>query len=208
MHSRHVLTAIVALSVAVVAFLAAGCGGKSPSPSVASLSSSHAGTTTQAGSAPGGSASSSSGGGGQVMTMKTKNGAKFASCMRSHGVPNFPDPNSQGELTFGTNSGVDPSSPKFQAARQACQKLLPNGGQPTPAQTARMQQQALKFSACMRSHGVPNFPDPTFSGGGVGITIHGGRGTGLDPQSPKFQAAQKACQGILPGRVSGGPGGK
>jgi len=143
------------------------------------------------------------------MTMKTKNGAKFASCMRSHGVPNFPDPNSQGSLTFGPGSGIDPNSPKFQAAQRTCQKVLPNGGLPSPAEQAKTQAQALKFSACMRSHGLPNFPDPTFSGGGVRVTLRGGPGSsGLNPQSPKFQAAQQACQGILPGRVGGGPGGK
>lgn len=58
--------------------------------------------------------------------------------------------------------------------------------------------QALEFSKCMRAHGVTNFPDPG-SGGGVQI----GPGSGLHPQSPAFQAAQKACRGKLPG---GGPG--
>jgi hypothetical protein len=51
----------------------------------------------------------------------------------------------------------------------------------------------------MRSHGVPNFPDPQFSGGGVRIG-----GTGLDPNSPQFTAAQKACQSKLPGKPGGG----
>jgi hypothetical protein len=60
-----------------------------------------------------------------------------------------------------------------------------------------MQRQALKFSACMRGHGEPNFPDPDFRNGGVGIHI--GSGTGIDPRSPQFQAAQKACQTDLPG---------
>ncbi len=77
---------------------------------------------------------------------------------------------------------------------------MPNGGAPpSPAQQAQMQAQALKFSACMRSHGVPSFPDPQFSGGHVGIRIQGGPGTGLDPRSPIFQAAQKACSAEVPG---------
>jgi hypothetical protein len=58
--------------------------------------------------------------------------------------------------------------------------------------------QGVKFAGCMRAHGVPNFPDPSASGG-IGITP----GSGLDPQSPAFQAAQKACGKLLPG---GGPG--
>ena len=50
----------------------------------------------------------------------------------------------------------------------------------------------------MRSHGVPNFPDPSHGGGGIQL------GSGINPQSPAFQAAQKICFKLLPG---GGPGG-
>jgi hypothetical protein len=48
------------------------------------------------------------------------------------------------------------------------------------------------FSARMRSHGLPKFPDPTFSNGGVGIELD--RSSGIDPSSPQFRAAQTACQ--------------
>jgi hypothetical protein len=141
--------------------------------------------------------------------MQVPNGAKFAACMRSHGVPNFPDPNGQGAISISPSTGVNPDSPKFRAAQQACEKLLPNGGKPSPAQEAKARKQALEFSACMRAHGLPNFPDPTFSNGRVSIGIKGKRGSGVDPSSPKFQAAQKACQDKLPGKVSGkAPAGK
>jgi len=127
----------------------------------------------------------------------------YASCMRKNGEPNFPDPNAQGQLSFGSSSGIDPSSPQFQQAQKACQKLLPNHGTPSPAQQAQGRAQALAFSACMRKNGVPNFPDPQFSSGGrVGIRI--GPSSGIDPRSPQFQAAQTACQKDLPGKV--GPG--
>jgi hypothetical protein len=134
-------------------------------------------------------------------------GEKFSVCMRSHGLPNFPDPNGQGVIQFGSSSGVDPGSPKFQSAQQACRKVLPNGGQPTPAQIAKAQQAALKFSECMRSHGVKDFPDPTFSGGGVQLRI-GGRqpGSDLDPSSPLFQKAQAACQGFMAAKGAPAPG--
>jgi hypothetical protein len=56
----------------------------------------------------------------------------------------------------------------------------------------------------MRSHGVPNFPDPQFGGGGVRIQI-GGAG-GIDPNAPAFKSAQQACQSIL-GRAFKGPPG-
>lgn len=56
--------------------------------------------------------------------------------------------------------------------------------------------QGLKFSNCMRAHGLSNFPDPS-AGGAIGL------GPGLNPQSPSFQAAQKACSKYQP--VGGGP---
>jgi hypothetical protein len=127
--------------------------------------------------------------------------ARFAACMRKNGEPNFPDPNAQGQISV---SGIDPDSPAFKQARQACQKDLPNGGQPTAAQQALARQQALAFSACMRKNGVPKFPDPQFGAGGkVGIRI--GPGSGIDPQSPQFKHAQQACQKDLPFGKGGGP---
>ena len=136
--------------------------------------------------------------------LKTQNGEKFSACMRAHGEPNFPDPNSQGAIQIGPSSGIDPGSPKFQAAQTACQKLLPNGGQPSPQEVAKMQKQALAFSACMRKHGLPDFPDPVFSGGGVRISIKVGSSSDLNPNSSVFQAAQRACQGFMPGKVRSG----
>ena len=143
------------------------------------------------------------------MQLNVQTGAKFAACMRAHGVSSFPDPNSQGAIQIGPSSGIDPSSPKFRAAQQACQKLLPNGGQPTPAQIAKMQRGALAFSACMRRHGVTDFPDPTFSGGGVGLKIRSrGGASDLNPSSATLQAAQKACRGNFRGAGAGAVPGK
>jgi hypothetical protein len=57
------------------------------------------------------------------------------------------------------------------------------------------------FSACMRSHGVPDFPDPTFSSSTTKITVAGSLagGSGTDAASPRVQAAQEACLGDRPG---------
>ena len=202
MRSRYARIAVAVPLLVVLASLAAGCGG-SASPSVASLGTNGAGTTTSSdgGSAAGPSTNSSSGG-GAGLSLKTANGRQFSACMRSHGVPNFPDPGSGGGIQVGPSSGIDPNSPKFQAAQRACQKLLPNGGQPSPQQRAKMQQALLAFSACMRSHGIADFPDPTFTGGGAQLRLHGGPGGDLNPQSPRFQAAQTACRGKLPGNVA------
>ena len=121
--------------------------------------------------------------------------------MRSHGVPNFPDPNAQGGIVA---NGIDTGSSTFHAAANGCRHLLPNGGQPTPAQQAQALAQALKFSQCMRSHGISGFPDPqSLPGGGIRIAIRAGQGSNLNPTNPQFQAAQKACQSLNP---LGGPG--
>ncbi len=129
---------------------------------------------------------------------------QLAACMRSHGEPSFPDPNAQGVISSGS---IDPGSPQFQQAMQACQKDLPHGGgAPSPAQQAQMRQHALAFSACMRKHGLPDFPDPQFlSGGRVALKISAG--SGIDPQSEQFQAAQQACQSLLPGKAGAAPPG-
>lgn len=114
----------------------------------------------------------------------------YTRCMRSHGVPGFPDPTSQG--TF-IPTGIDRHSPQVQSANFACMYLLPDGGgQRTAAQQQQFEIDNLKFSACMRSHGIPDFPDPTFQGGGATIKLS----KGLDPKSPQFQSAQQACQAV------------
>jgi hypothetical protein len=199
----------ITLSLAVlagVALLVAGCGDSSSSPGVAHLSSS---TSGESAANDAGASSPASGPPSQQQMVA------FAQCMRSHGVPEFPEP-VEGKLLIqrsdhnGHVTGINPQAAQFQAAQKACAKLAPNGGKPpSPAEQAKMQEKALQFSQCMRTHGVPNFPDPEFShsGGGVGIRIgskQGGPGR-IDPNSPQFQAAQKACQSILPG-PKGGPG--
>jgi hypothetical protein len=64
-------------------------------------------------------------------------------------------------------------------------------------------QAAFRYSACMRSHGVTNFPDPQVINHdgehGIKIQAVGGKG------SPQFETAQRACQGILPPPSGNGP---
>jgi hypothetical protein len=117
--------------------------------------------------------------------------------MRSHGVPDFPDPVDGGfHITSGPGSDLDPGSPQFVAADAACKALSPEdqagGGTADP----QAQAEALKYSACMRSHGVPSFPDPVFIGGSIRMAVKAG--SGLDPNSPQFVAAQNACQSFQP----------
>lgn len=101
--------------------------------------------------------------------------------------------------------GVPVNGPAFQAAMRECRSYLPHGGRPTAAQTAKAKAQALAMSRCMRSHGVPNFPDPTFQtgpNGNVGVRLSG---AGVDPSSPAFQAAQKACASVGGFKLAVGP---
>ena len=194
---------LAAAMLASLASLVAGCGGGKPRPSVASLGTTTTGGTGTTADTPSGSQSTGgggaapAGGGGGRMVMaggSVQQLTKFAACMRKNGVPNFPDPNAQGQISV---SGIDPGSAAFQHARQACQKELPNGGQPTPAQQAQARRQALAFSACMRKNGVPKFPDPQFGSGGR-VGVHIGPSAGIDPQSPQFKHAQQVCQKDLP----------
>jgi hypothetical protein len=168
----------------------AACGGGTPTPTVA-----HIGSTTTTPSATGGG-----GRGGASLAQASK----YASCMRAHGVVDFPDPTPGplGGFGFkiqgGPNSSLDPGSARFKAADQACKRYLPNQGVP-PQLTAAQQQAFLNWAACIRAHGFPSFPDPSFSGGGVRIRISApaGGGGGNGPP-PALQAAMHACQSKLP----------
>jgi hypothetical protein len=187
---KPVARLLVIGAVVSVGVLVAACGGPS-TPGVASLSG-------NSGNASSGSTSTSSTS-GTSSPNKAHVAREFGKCMRKHGVRNFPE----GPVTIGPHSGIDPNSPTFQAAQKACQSLLPK---PSAAQIAKIKANALKYSKCMRKHGVTNFPDPTVSttGGGIGIRIGAPKGS-LDPNSPTFQAAQNACGKIL-GLPKGGPG--
>jgi hypothetical protein len=120
---------------------------------------------------------------------------QFSQCMRSHGVPNFPDLSATAGILNGlAHSGVNPGAPAFQSALHACKKYNAAGGV-TPAQSAAETAKLLRFSQCMRSHGVPDYPDPTI--GPVGEQVMDLRG--IDLSNPTFQAASKACQEFVPG---------
>jgi len=162
----------------------AGCGGSSD-PGVAHLASGDGGTSAS----PGGDGSAP-----ESTASAQQKLVAYARCMRSHGVPSFPEP-VEGAIALhgGPGNGLDPGSSQFKSADRVCRTLLPEGGKPSPQRRKEAEERALKFSACMRSHGVPNFPEPEFQGGGVRLRLKAGPG-GLDPRSPQFQAAQKACQ--------------
>ncbi len=185
---------LISAALLSVALALAGCGGSS-SPTVAQLSS----TKSASHATPeGGGASPES------TTSHQQKEVDYAKCLRSHGVPDVPEPRDGFRIVNGRGGGgPNPGPPQFHAAQEACNNLLPSGGTPSPQMRQQVVAHALQFSACMRSHGEPNFPDP--SGGGGAMRI-GGPGSSLDPKSPQFKAAQKACQQYFgPPGSSGAP---
>jgi hypothetical protein len=179
LHKRSAL-GIVAITVvaAAMTFAVVACSSSSP------------GSTPGAGSSP----------------ITTAQLVKFARCMRSNGVKDFPDP-VNGAFSF---SGVgpdrvDPRSPAFQAAKAACIHLVPGEAQRL-AVTAQDLAAGDKLAACMRSHGFPAFPDPTSQNvfdvpKSINITL------------PSYQSAFSTCQsqahdrnGVFPGAAKSGQG--
>ena len=170
--------------LATLSFLLAACGGGPARSAVASLGNAKT-TTTQSGAPAGSSASSQLATEAQLL--------KYAVCMRTHGLSNFPDPvpAQGGGFAFRVEPGLNPRSPspQFQSATKACQNDVPPGlANLTPAM---MTANTLKYTECMRSRGEPDFPEPNTEGlieiNPTGI---------LDPGSPQFQRAEKACQSL------------
>jgi hypothetical protein len=118
---------------------------------------------------------------------------KYAQCMRTHGVPGFPDPTIKHEAQgTGISQGVPASvgqSPAFASANRACAKLAPQGGQGNgapPRVTAAQHAQLVSFAACMRRHGTPNMPDPAPSGV---FNLP----SAINQNAPAFTSAIKGC---------------
>jgi hypothetical protein len=169
---------LLAVALAVTGVLVAGCSGGSAGPGMAGVSSDPA------------SASASATVSGEAEALA------YAACMRAHGVANFPDPTVQnGSVGFSITAGdgVDQNSPQYQSARQACSSL--RGGGTANSGSGNLAKE-LKFAQCMRSHGVPDFPDPNKNGGFSGTSS-------INPSSPTFQNAQSTCMQLS---GLGGPG--
>jgi hypothetical protein len=150
-------TAAVIIATACMALLAVAC---SSSPS-----STDPGAAANAGGATG-----------------SASAVAYSQCMRAHGVPRYPDPTSDGGVPKGGAQTFGVSDSVFQAAQNSCQHLLPTGGsfeQQTrqcisagdcpPALVQQILTAQRKFAQCMRSHGVPNWPDPTIGSNGAPI---------------------------------------
>jgi hypothetical protein len=153
--------------MAATALLAAACGG---SPSSA-----------------GSGGSPSAGGSANSQALA------YSQCVRSHGVPGFPDPDSNGQIPKEKIMQLGVSDSRLRAATGACANLNP-AGQGSPTLTVQQQQDYLKAAACMRSHGITGFPDPTFPGGRVSLSIP----SSIDTKSRQFTQAAQTCTRLIP----------
>ena len=182
-------TAVAIIAAAGLALLAAACGG-SPSST--------------------GSGGSSNAGGGA-----NQREVAYSHCMRSHGVPKYPDPSGSGGVPKETAQQLGVSNSQLQAAQNACQHLLPDTGNidDDPAALHQWWSQMLHFSRCMHSRGVPNWPDPspypqdpvrpTFNLHAAGIGFHLGAQPGNIVNSPQIEAKVRQCDLVVHQNVSG-----
>jgi len=105
-------------------------------------------------------------GGANNTAANAQKAVKFAECMRSNGVSQFPDPGASGKFTIdavANGSSVDSSTPAFKQAISACKDLEPAGFMGVK-RSSQQQQAALKFAQCIREDGVKDFPDPIPNG--------------------------------------------
>jgi hypothetical protein len=113
---------------------------------------------------------------------------EYARCMRSHGEPGFPDPNNPGGFSTEALAQLNPSSRQFVSANSTCQRLLPNDGQPTPAELRQTITEGLRFAHCMRANRV-EFPDPGISGDQITLDL-----ANVNTSSPQYLSAAQACR--------------
>ena len=163
-------------------------------------------------------AACSGGGSSSISSDASANGSSsspsavaYSACMRAHGVPNFPDPASGGAIPKGDAQHFGVSAAQLQAAQRACEQLIPAAGT-LDQQTQQcfqagdcpqvVVQQVLAaqrgFAECMRSHGLPKFPDPVIDSEGRPVFAWSISKTGMDPHSPQYMAKADECQRLAP----------
>lgn len=120
----------------------------------------------------------------------------FSRCMRAHGVPSFPDPDGSGSLPKSQVAQLAAGAPQFVPAHRTCEHLLPNGGQPSPAQVQQAWNDMRAFARCMRSQGVSDWPDPSFTSNEDHRPFFN-TPADIDPNAPRITAKVRACRHVL-----------
>lgn len=182
--------------LAVVLLVVAGCGGDdggSELEGVASLGGSASGGATEQ----------------PVDRASFEDGLlEFTTCMRDNGV-DMPDlqVDSSGapRIPAGGLGAIDTSSPEFVAAFAECVSILADSAPvditTDPELNAAVQDQLQEFAACMRTNGVPDFPDPSpgFNGRNSPFPLDQ-----IDTQDPNLQPALDECQSLIAFPTIGG----
>ena len=140
---------------------------------------------------------------GSSQSTNTQKALAFSRCMRAHGVRKFPDPYSSGIIPKVSLQQLGVSSSQFQAAEQACQNLLPPGSndQFPPGETQQLLIGMRRFSQCMRSHGLPNWPDPAIDSAGqpeFPVSTTHGINPHPRPNLPPFATPIRKCRHLMP----------
>ena len=168
-------------AAAGLVLLAAACGGGTSSSST-SASSTPPGSGTSSTSAP-------------VSAAYVTDKLGLARCLRAHGMPNYPDPDSSGQEPASTKQLI--SSPQGQAAVGACSYWNNRVHGDVATENQALLAYYVKFAQCMRSRGLPNFPDPTIAEGRVEFLLNPSQ-DGFDPHSPQVLAKAHQCESVLP----------
>jgi hypothetical protein len=170
--------------LAPAALLLAACSGGSSGASVARLSAAATSPSTVSHSAAASDLSTAA--------------LAFARCLRANGLPNWPDPESNGAFDKAKLRATGYSVEQTRAVEDGpCKNLLPTAAPSASTSqtiTTQQQQDYIDAVACMRSHGFTNFPDPTFSDGHVTLVPP----PGVDTNSTQFTQAQHTCQQLIP----------
>ena len=139
----------------------------------------------------------------------TPSAVAYSHCMRSDGVPNFPDPGSNGVIPKADPQQLGVSSSQLQTAQRDCQTLYPTtggsfqqqaqqcyvAGDCPPAIVQQVLTQLRKLARCMRSHGVPNWPDPVADPQGqVSFDVSA---QGIPRHSPQIDSKVQECGHVM-----------
>jgi hypothetical protein len=118
----------------------------------------------------------------------------YAKCMRANGVPDFPDPQRQGNGVK-VNVDQDKNTPALTKALEACRDKMPQGDADGPNGDRLDAAKLAAWTTCMRAK-LPKFPDPQVSGNTMTVTL---TGTGIKGDSAEFENARQACESHFPG---------
>lgn len=113
----------------------------------------------------------------------------FAACLRAHGL-DVPDPqlDQQGQPDFGT---IDLKSMITPAIGEACLPIVAAVTSVKPSAKSYTFDSLVAHAACLRSHGLPSYPDPDPNAASAQMA------PGYDKADPTVNAALVACQGVL-----------